>query len=68
MKKLTNGIQKVSRSTFGAKEEREAYIVWWNRHIELFTDDEQEAKKRLAALVSGGIPDEVADKQIRGEL
>ena len=62
MQKLTNGIQRISC------KEKETYIVWWNRHIELFTDSEVEAVKRLAALVSGGIPDEVADKQIRGEL
>ena len=68
MKKMRNGIEKVSRPIFGDKEERETYVVWWNKHIELFTDSEVEAEKRLAALVTGGIPDEVADKQIRGEL
>ena len=67
MKKLNNGIEKVSRPTL-ANTERKTYIVWWNRHIELFTYSEVEAEVRLAALVAGGIPDEVADKQIRGEL
>ena len=62
MKKLTNGIQIVWHG------EKETYIVWWNKHIEFFTDTKVEAEKRLAALVAGGIPDEVADKQLRGEL
>ena len=74
MKKLTNGIEKVlmpSVSYEGPNGEpgvRLMYIVWWHRHIELFAYSEEEAEERLAALVAGGDPDEVADKQIRGEL
>ena len=67
MKKLTNGIEKVFYKTAFYGEVL-MYIVWWHRHIELFTVFEEEAEKRLAALVAGGDPDEVADKQIRGEL
>lgn len=67
MKRMINGIQTVQRKTLTG-EEIQSYIVWWNRHIELFTDDETVAEARLEALLTGGDPDEVADKQLRGEL